>query len=114
MTIFAKDYNRRIPVQYNPIALTDSLFDLYNTMLAHEGSTEAMAQMARTKICSSVDQQRYTRAGVAALFRLVKNRIKVDDHIADDRSLIVDDVQEWYMHLHLFSVWTSSDLQGSP
>ena len=123
VTIFVKDHNRRIPVQYNPIALVDSLFDLYNKMLAHEGSTEAMAQMARTKICSSVDRQRYTRAGVAALFRLVKTRIKVDwehtmllldDHIADDRSLIVDGVQEWYMHLHLFSVWTSSHLQGSP
>ena len=92
-------------------------------MLAHEGSTETMAQMARTKICSSVDQKRYTRAGVAALFRLVKTRIKVDwehtmllldDHIADDRSLIVDGVQDWYMYLHLFSVWTSSHLQGSP
>ena len=78
VTILAKDHNRRIPVQYNPIALADSLFDLYNTMLAHEGSTEAMAQMAPTKICSTVDQQRCTRAGVAALFRLVKTRIRVD------------------------------------
>ena len=65
VTILAKDHYRRIHVQYNPIALADSLFDLYNIMLAHEGSTEVMAQMARTKIYSSVDQQRYTRAGVA-------------------------------------------------
>ena len=115
-----------LQVRFEATELAVYLFDIYKTMFSHEDFSKLMAQMASTKAgrCS-VDLQRYTRAGMAALLRLVRATVQVDweqtmlifnNHLLTDRSLIVgsNSLQELYMHLHTLGVWTNDCLKRSP
>lgn len=116
----------QLQVRYEAQDLAGYLFDLYKKMFAHEDVTQMMSRMARMRKGSySVDQERYTRAGMVALLRLVKVRVQVDwertmrlfdEHLNADKSLIVgsNSLQELYMHLYLYDVWTTEVLQGHP
>ena len=116
----------KIQIRFEAKQLADYLFEIYRTMFAHEDISKMTAQMARMNVGRySVDLQRYTRAGMAALLRLVKATIQVDweqtmhrftERLETDRSLIVgsNSLQELYMHLHNFGVWTTDILKCSP
>ena len=93
-------------------------------MFAHGDVSKLMSKLARMKQYSG-DLQRYTRAGMVALLRLVRATIQVDweqtmhifdHHLNTDRSLMVgsNSLQELYMHLRIFGVWTIKCLEGSP
>ncbi len=134
----------KLQVSFEPRELADYLFDIYKTMFAHEDMSKMMAKLVRTKAAPYViELQRYTRAGMAALLRLVRATVQVDweqtmhlfnNHLETDRSLIVgsNSLQELYMvnfgaipplkamltpsfaqHLHVFGVWTNDCLKGS-
>lgn len=115
-----------LQVKFDAKELADYLFDIYKTMFAHEDVSKLMAQFARMNVGNySVDLQRYTRAGMAALLRLVRATVQVDweqtmhlfdNHLVTDRSLMVgsNSLQELYMHLHIFGVWTNKCLESSP
>ena len=73
----------------------------------------------------STDMQRYTRAAMAALLRIVKVRAITNwdktmeffiEKIEDDRTLLIgsNGVQELYLYLHYFGVWSSVALQCGP
>ena len=106
--------------------LANYFFDIYRTMFAHEDISKLTAQIARISGGrQSVTLQRYTRAGMAALFRLARATIQVDweqtmrifsNHLETDRSLIVgsNSIQEMYMHLYNLGVWTNDCLKCSP
>lgn len=115
-----------LQVRFEAKELADYLFDIYKSMFAHEDVSKLMAQVSRRNLEQySVDLQRYTRAAMAALLRLVKATVQVDweqtmhlfnNHVDTDRSLMVgsNSLQELYMHLHIFGVWTNKCLEGSP
>ena len=106
------------------------LFDIYKTMFAHEDFSKAMARLTTNLTTTGaerfmVELQRYTRAGMAALLRLVRATVQVDwdqtmhifnNHLETDRSLIVgsNSLQELYVHLHNLGVWTVDVLKSSP
>ncbi|KAL9635457.1 MAG: hypothetical protein Q9164_003443 [Protoblastenia rupestris] len=113
-------------IRFEPKALAAYLFSIYKKMFVHEDSTQMMERAMRmNKGQYSIDQARYTRAGMVALLRLAKSRIDVDwdnliclflDKVESDRTLIVgsNSLQELYMYLHLFSVWTSDVMTKDP
>lgn len=113
-------------VTFEAKELAGHLFDIYKTMFAHEDISRMTAQLSRMSVGQySIDLQRYTRAGMAALLRLVRATVQVDweqtmhlldSHLVTDRSLIVgsNSLQELYMHLHIFGVWTNECLERSP
>lgn len=115
-----------LQVRFEAKDLADYLFDIYKTMFAHEDLSKLTAQVARMSVGQfSPDLQRYTRAGMAALLRLVRATVQVDweqtmhlfeNHLDTDRSLIVgsNSLQELYMHLHISGAWTNKCLQSSP
>lgn len=115
-----------LQVKFQAKELADYLFDIYKTMFAHEDVSKLMAQFTRMNVGNySVDLQRYTRAGMAALLRLVRATVQVDwkqtmhlfdNHLVTDRSLMVgsNSLQGLYMHLHIFGVWTNKCLESSP
>lgn len=115
-----------LQVKFEAKELAIYLFDIYKTMFAHEDTSKLMAQFARMKVGRYVvDLQRYTRAGMAALLRLVRTTVQVDweqtmqllnHHLDTDRSLMVgsNSLQELYVHLHILGVWTIKSLEGSP
>ena len=102
------------------------LFEIYKTMFAHEDVSKAMAKLTTTRAGRfKVELQRYTRAGMVALLRLVRATVQVDwdqtmhifnKHLETDRSLIVgsNSLQEMYLHLHNLGVWTVDCLKSSP
>ena len=102
------------------------LFDIYKTMFAHEDLSKAMAKLTTPSAGRyKVELQRYTRAGMAALLRLVRGTVQVDwdqtmhnfnNLLETDRSLIVgsNSLQETYVHLHNLGVWTIDCLKSSP
>ena len=115
-----------VQVKFEAKELAGYLFDIYKTMFAHEDTSKLLATFARVKGSKySIDLQRYTRAGMAALLRLVRATVLVDweqtmqlfdSHITTDRSLLVgsNSLQELYVHLHTLGVWTVKSLEGSP
>ena len=115
-----------LQVRFEMKELADYLFDIYKTMFAHEDVSKLAARLARMDIGQySLDLQRYTRAGMVALLRLVRATVQVDweqtmhlfvHHVEMDQSLLVgsNSLQELYMHLHIFGVWTDECLQSSP
>ena len=115
-----------IQARFEARELAVYLFDIYKTMFAHEDVSKAMAKLLTTSGGRyKVELQRYTRAGMAALLRLVRATVQVDwdqtmhifnNHLETDRSLIVgsNSLQEMYMHLHNFGVWTVDCLKRSP
>ena len=115
-----------LQIRFEAKELADYFFDLYRMMFAHEDVSKLTAQIARMSVGPhSVDLQRYTRAGMAALLRLARAIIQVDweqtmrifsNHLETDRSLIVgsNSLQELYVHLHNLGVWTTDCLKCSP
>ena len=113
-------------VAFEPESLAAYLFSLYRKFFALEDQTQLSARMATKKLGSfSIDQARYTRAGMVALIKIAKSRVMVDweetlelfmQHVKSDRSLIVgsNSLQELYMHLHLSGVWTNDVLGKDP
>lgn len=115
-----------VQAQFDAKDLAECLFGVYKAMFAHEDMTKMMARMTRMQTGHySDDLQRYTRAAIVALLRIVKTRVEVNwvqvmtylyDRIEHDRALIVgsNSLQELGMHLHLCGVWTTHALNGSP
>ena len=115
-----------IQARFEAKELAVYLFDIYKTMFAHEDLSKAMAKLTATSAGHyMVELQRYTRAGMVALLRLVRATVQVDwdqtmhifnNHLETDRSLIVgsNSLQEMYMHLHNLGVWTVDCLKSSP
>ena len=113
-------------LKFEPKELADYLFDIYRTMFAHEDVSKMMAKFARVNAGPYlIDLQRYTRAGMVALLRLVKATVQVDwaqtmnlfnNHVETDRSLLVgsNSFQEFYVHLHNLGVWTNQCFEKSP
>lgn len=116
-----------LQVMFEAKELAIYLFDIYKTMFAHEDMSRLAAQVARMSVAQySVDLQRYTRAGMAALLRLVKATVQIDweqtmrlfSHRLDtDQSLLVgsNSLQELYLREKL-TVFTgkSPDKIGTP
>ena len=111
-----------LQIRFEAKELAGYLFDIYKTMFAHEDMAAQFARLSAGRY--SIDLQRYTRAGMAALLRLVKIKVQVDweqtmhifnNHLETDRSLIVgsNSLQELYMHLHNFGIWTNRYLESS-
>ena len=120
------DTGNHLQVKFEAEELAGYLFDIYKTMFAHEDTSNLLATFANLKGGKySGDLQRYTRAGMAALLRLVRATVLVDwertmqlfdSHVTTDRSLLVgsNSIQEFYVHLHTLGVWTVKSLEGSP
>ena len=115
-----------IQARFGAQELAVYLFDIYKTMFAHEDLSKPVAKSTATSVGRyRVELQRYTRAGMAALLRLVRATVQVDwdqtmhifnNHLVTDRSLIVgsNSLQELYVHLHNLGVWTVDCLRSSP
>lgn len=115
-----------LQVRFEAKELAEYLFDIYKTMFAHEDVSKLMAQFTRMNVGRySVGLERYTRAGMAALLRLVRATVQVDwgqtmhlfiSHVEMDRSLVIgsNSLQELYVHLHILGVWTNTCLESSP
>lgn len=115
-----------LQIRFESKELADYLFDIYRTMFAHEDVSKMMAKFARVNAGPNlIDLQRYTRAGMVALLRLVKATVQVDweqtmhlfiEHVETDRTLMVgsNSLQEFYVHLHNLGVWTNHVLNSSP
>ena len=118
-----------LQIRFEAKELANYLFEIYKTMFAHEDVSKLMANMARMARMKSgqylVDLERYTRAGMVALLRLVKATVQVNweqtmrlfnNHLDTDQSLMLgsNSLQEVYMHLHNFGVWTIKPLESGP
>ena len=120
------DTGNNVQVKFEAKELAGYLFDIYKTIFAHEDNSKLLAKSANLKGGKySGDLQRYTRAGMAALLRLVRATVLVDwewtmqlfdSHVTTDRSVLFgsNSLQELYVHLHTLSVWTFKSLEGSP
>lgn len=125
MEVLKGSQSAQIQVQFEAKALADLLFSIYHSMFAHEDLTKIMGRMMRMRTGHySDDLQRYTRAAMVALLRIVRTRIIVDweqtmillfDLIAHDKQLIVgsNSLQELCLDLHLYEVWTAPFLKSS-
>ena len=97
--VFGSSTGSDLQIRFEANELADYLFDIYKTMFAHEDVSKLMAKFARMNVGQySVDLERYTRAGMAALLRLVKATVHVDweqtmrlfnNHLDTDRSLML-------------------------
>ncbi|KAL9124897.1 MAG: hypothetical protein Q9217_005825 [Psora testacea] len=122
----AAEPNSQTQVSFEPKMLAAYLWSIYKWMFVNEDLTKITERTLRMqKGQYSIDQARYTRAGMVALLRLVKARVKVDwakfmpvflHNVESDRRLIVgsNSLQELHMHLHTFGVWTSDALSKDP
>lgn len=115
-----------LQIRFEANELADYLFEIYKTMFAHEDVSKLMAKFAHISSGQYlVDLERYTRAGMVALLRFVKATVQVDweqtmrlfnNHLDTDQSLLLgsNSLQEMYMHLHNFGVWTIKPLENGP
>lgn len=113
-------------VSFESQALAGCLFRIYRTMFAHEDVARLTQMMTRMSIGQhSTDMERYTRAAMVALLRLIKVRGVAEwdetmrifiEKVENDRSLIIgsNSLQELFMHLHYFGVWTTDVLRNGP
>lgn len=115
-----------LQVSFEPQALAGCLFKIYRTMFAHEDManlTQMMTRMSTGKY--STDMERYTRAAMVALLRLIKVRAVAEwdetmrmfiEKVESDGSLIIgsNSLQELFMYLHYFGVWTTDVLRKGP
>lgn len=102
------------------------LFSIYKKMFAKEDlSTLFSALQSMQNKQYSTDMQRYTRAAIVALIRVLKTTVLTDwslvmttflDMVESDRTLLVgsNSLQELNMHLALFGVWTLPVLAQGP
>lgn len=113
-------------VSFESQALAGCLFRIYRTMFAHENIARLTQMMTRMSTGEySTDMERYTRAAMVALLRLVKVRGVAEwdetmrmfiEKVENDRSLIIgsNSLQELFMYLHYFGVWTTDVLRKGP
>jgi len=115
-----------LQVSFEPQALAGCLFKIYRTMFAHEDVarlTQMMTHMSTGQY--STDMERYTRAAMVALLRLIKVRAVAEweetmrlfiGKVENDGSLIIgsNSLQELFMHLHCYGVWTTDVLRKGP
>ena len=114
-------------VKFDAKALAGYLFHIYKRMFNHEDLSTLFTTISRLGKGQqfSTDQRRYTRAGMVGLLRSARVRIDADwnqvlsvflSHIESDRSLLVgpNSLQELFMHLHMFGIWTSEALKTNP
>ena len=116
----------RVQAEFEANDLASLLFEIYKAMFSHEDPTKMMANMARLTTGHYSDSlHRYTRAGFVALLRLVRTEVHADwdrtmtvfnNLLNADKLLIVgsNSLQELYMHLHLYGVYTNDLLWESP
>ena len=102
------------------------LFTIYKKMFAKEDLSNLFSAMQSMKDKHySTDMQRYTRAAIVALIRVLKTTVLTDwdlvmttflDMVESDRTLLVgsNSLQELNMHLALFGVWTFPVLAQGP
>ena len=108
-------------------ALASCLLTIYQKMFEHENLARLMERMQRlaTKTPYSTDMERYTRAAVVALLRLCRTRVATNweetlrlflEKVQNDNSLIIgsNSLQELFMHLHWFGIWTTDALRKGP
>lgn len=120
--------NERILAQVSVDAneLAAWLFNIYKKMFAKEDFSNLFSAMESIMDKHySTDMQRYTRAAIVALIRVLKTTVFTDwdlvmttflDMVDSDRTLIVgsNSLQELNMHLALFGVWTLPVLAQGP
>ena len=126
MALLNSENLNRVQITCDAQALANYCFDMYLTMFAHEDATKLMERFHRLSTGTYQDSlQRYTRAAMVALLRLVKTRVNVDwdlamtmfcDRLDDDRTLKIgsNGLQELHMYLHLMGVWTSDAMRKTP
>ncbi|KAL8801603.1 MAG: hypothetical protein Q9182_004333 [Xanthomendoza sp. 2 TL-2023] len=115
---------RRVKVDSRDLATW--FLSMYKKMFAHEDVSTLFSRMQRMQSKSySTDMQRYTRAAIVALIRVVKTNVLADwgivmntflSMVATDQSLLVgsNSLQDFYMQLALFGVWTMPVLAEGP
>ncbi|KAL8859677.1 MAG: hypothetical protein Q9178_003791 [Gyalolechia marmorata] len=113
-------------VEADPEGLAAWLFSVYRKMFAKEDVSNLFPAALRMQSNQySTDIQRYTRAAIVALIRVIKTKVLTDwdrmmgtflDMVEMDRSLLVgsNSLQELNMHLALFGVWTLPVLAKGP
>ncbi|KAL8714524.1 MAG: hypothetical protein Q9220_001472 [cf. Caloplaca sp. 1 TL-2023] len=110
----------------DPNELAAWLVSVYKKMFAHEDLSNLFSRMQRQqKEQYSIDMQRYTRAAIVALIRVVMLRVSTDWHcmmaafqkmVESDRSLLVgsNSLQELNLHMTLSGTWTIPVLADGP
>ncbi|KAL8719023.1 MAG: hypothetical protein Q9225_003904, partial [Loekoesia sp. 1 TL-2023] len=113
-------------VRADPDELAAYFLGVYKKMFAQEDMSILFSRMQRMQSKHySTDMQRYTRAAIVGLLRLVKTKVLTDwDRVMDkfvelvetDQSLLVgsNSLQELNMHLALLGVWTVPVLAEGP
>lgn len=113
-------------VRVDPDELAAYFLGIYKKMFAQEDISTMFSRMQRMQSKHySTDMQRYTRAAIVGLLRLVKTKVLTDwdcamdkflELVETDRSLLVgsNSLQELNMHLALLGVWTVPVLAGGP
>ena len=113
-------------ITVDPDGLATFFLETYKKMFSQEDLSTLFSRMDRMQTKPySTDMQRYTRAAIVALLRLVKSKVCTDwDRAIDefhklvetDRSLLVgsNSLQELNMHLALLGVWTLPILAKGP
>lgn len=126
MNSLGKPTQGNLQVSFQPQALAGCLFKIYKTMFAHEDVARLTQMMTRiTTEQYSGDMERYTRAAMVALLRLIKVRaaaegdeiIKLFIEQAEKPGPLIlgtNSLQELFMHLHYFGVWTTDVLRKGP
>ena len=124
--VLGSSTGNHIQARFEAKELAVYLFDIYKKMFAQEDLSKTMAKLTTVSTGRyNIELQRYTRAGMVALLRLVRATVQVDwdqtmhifnYHLETDRSLIVgsNSLQEMYVHLHNLGVWTVDCLKSSP
>jgi hypothetical protein len=113
-------------IRSSPEELSQYFFKLYLAMFSHEDLSSSMATMLRQIISPlAVDLRHYNRLSFVLLLYMAKSRIRTDwprlimsllDRVESDRQLFVgsNSVQELYVLLHLFGLFSTEVLQYPP
>ncbi|KAL8726803.1 MAG: hypothetical protein Q9166_006485 [cf. Caloplaca sp. 2 TL-2023] len=113
-------------VKVDATELAAWFFSMYHTIFAREDVSTLFSRLQRQQSKHySTDMQRYTRAAIVALIRVVKTNVLTDwnrviatfyDMLETDRSLLMgsNGLQEFVVHLALFGVWTLPVLADGP
>ncbi|KAL8814728.1 MAG: hypothetical protein Q9223_006071, partial [Gallowayella weberi] len=120
------DEKTRRRVKVNSRELAAWFLSMYKKMFAHEDVSNLFSRMQRMQSKSySTDMQRYTRAAIVGLIRVVKTNVLADwgivldtfqSMVVADNSLLVgsNSLQDLYTQLALFGVWTLPVLAEGP
>ncbi|KAL8684234.1 MAG: hypothetical protein Q9224_006501, partial [Gallowayella concinna] len=120
------DEKTRRRVRIDSRELAAWFLSMYKKMFAHEDVSTLFSRMKRMQSNSySTDMPRYTRAAIVALIRVVKTNVLADwasvmdtfeSMVKADNSLLVggNSLQDLYMQLAFFGVWTLPVLAEGP